>query len=59
MRLKPIAAPRLYQRIAEELVRPTEIAVLAEPAILEVVRLDGEAGGNMFGHAVEPLVLLV
>ena len=29
-----------------------EAAMLAEPAGLEVLRLDGKAGGDVLGHAV-------
>ena len=32
--------------------------MLAEPAGLEVRRLDGEAGGDVLGDAVQPFALL-
>ena len=32
--------------------------MLPEPAVLKIVRLDGQAGGDMLGHAVQPFALL-
>jgi hypothetical protein len=44
--------------VTEQQVGMAQAAVLAEPAIFEVLRLDGETCRDVSGHAVEPCALL-
>ena len=44
--------------IAKERMTFAETALLAEPAVLEVIGLEDKAGGDVFGHTVEPVELL-